>query len=304
GNLFSYTGNDSGLPDTLKFSYVLADENIGAGMTYTFAYIEYDLSLDFTLISCDSYDTLEDIGITAYHNDISITAVPMFLNGQMQVELYILNNSEYLIHPSSFSKYLKFSQKAPLSLETNSGVKSYTDISGREHYDYRSGFNRNDYRGFLFDIEPDDSDFTVRIPYILVHSPEEAEVTLPLPREEGEKVAVDKKAAFKDCLVTFSEVERMPPDEYSIYGGLKITLAYENKTDNKIMMWPELSRLQDEGENSYSENSYSMEDTVKDGIYDTVYYNLLEGERDELRLKIYDPVYYLTDEYAFSFSRQ
>jgi hypothetical protein len=289
--------------DRMQLKYPVWPENIGIDMTYRAEFVDYNLTLEFELREYDFYDTLEEIGATGYNNNIAITAVPKYLEGQVQVDLYFLNDSGYA--KTGFDLYRPYQNK-DLHLETNSGVKSYSMPEDRFEYD------RSEYRNMrlLFDVEPDDKDFILRIPYLLVRSIEKAEpdIVLPIPENEGEKVAINTKAEFKDCIIHIVDVERIPPhespDEFSKYGDLKITLTYEYKTGNIAMMVPGLDMepvlLEENGEYGYS---CTMADDNEKGVFDTLYYSLHEGESGELRFGLKNPLYYLLDEYNLAFSR-
>lgn len=285
-----YLGYSSGngKRDTSRFSYDLKPEEIGTEQTYKLEYSDYGISLEFKLENYDSYHSLEDIGATGYNNDISITAVPTFLDGKLQVDLYAINKSNYILR--SFCMDDKAYRNDDLRLETNSGVKTYTVPDG---YDGVNG-------RFLFDIQPTDIDFRLKIPCITVKSSEEEDIVLRIP-QEGEKVSVNQKIEFKDCIMTIVDVEKTPSHQRDDYGALKMTIEYANKTNNKIMLHPDFFRTNFFG-NGQS-GSWSAE-VDENGIYTVVYFDLDKGESGKLRLKIKDPLYCLTNEYTLAFGRE
>jgi hypothetical protein len=77
-----------------------------------------------------------------------------------------------------------------------------------------------------------------------------------------------------------------------------MALAYANKADNKTAVLFTLSKQDME-----KESSCGMRDENEGGMFDTAYVSLYEGESGEMHLKAQDPWYFLTDEYALSFSR-
>ncbi len=270
-----------------NFAYKLKPEEISTDQTYTLEYTDYGLSLEFKLKNYDSYYSLEEIGTTGYHNDISITAVPTFLDGQVQVDLYAINKSAYRLN--SFCKADQPYQNNDLHLETESGIKNYTPL---EAY---SGVNGK----FLFNIDPGDKNFTLKVPYITVQSDEEKAIALKIPKE-GEKDTVNQKVEFKDCIMTIVDVERTPPQYPGEYGNLKMTLQYDNKSEKKIMLHPEFVRADFWGNSQSGSWSAEMDEN---GVYTTMSYALEKNETDKLRLKVYNLHYCLTDEYVLNFSR-
>ena len=268
----------------------LRARDIGTDVLYRLEMIKENISVEFRLRDISSYQSLEEIGATDYHNNISVTAVPTFLEGQLQVDLYPVNKSGYEL--MDVAQMERNDQNPRLLLETNSGTKAYTngDIPNR----------------FLFDIEPGDKDFTLRIPCLAVRGKEKMQtVTLPIPAE-GESETVNQRVKFADCTMTIVAVQRLAPSVDSVsdiseYGALRMTLQYENKASNKIMFRAEmLHRVNGKGE--FQSNAYSLEPD-ENGICTAVRYGLEEGENKTLRLAIGEPMYYLTDEYVLKFAR-
>ena len=53
-----------------------------------------DLSFDIKFKPIETYDTVDEIGPTAMHNGISVTAVPRWDNDILYIKFYALNYSE------------------------------------------------------------------------------------------------------------------------------------------------------------------------------------------------------------------
>lgn len=283
-----YSGMTSGGGgiDTSTFTFELPEEAIEVNTTYVLAYEDYGLQLEFELKSYSTYNALTEIGPTESKNDISITAVPTFKDGQVEVNLYPINKSSYFI--DSFFADGEGYLGNNLHLETNSGIKSYNPIDG----------HGSAYGKFMFEIDPNDRDFTLKIPFIVVQSVESQNIALDIPKE-GEKVKTDYKIEFKDCTITITELERTS-ENLGDYGELKMTLEYDNKSSNKVMMNSDLYRTNFWGQ--IKGGGYSGE-VDKNGIITTIYFALEAGENSLLRLKFANPVYYLTDEYSLTFKR-
>lgn len=291
--IVKYSGSTggSGKSDTSTFSYTLPPEEIGTNQTYKLEYADYGLSLEFKLKQYDSYYTLEEIGSTGYQNDISITAVPTFFDKQVQVDLYAINKSGYTLY--SFHKDFEAYQNNDLHLITNSGTKTYTIPDGY------SGVNGR----FIFDIEPDDKDFTLVIPYITVKSNESKNVAIEIPKT-GEKLKLNQKIEFKDCTMTIVDVQKTPSQHIGEKDceELKMKLQYKNKLNHTVMSYPDFFKANYFG-NAKSGGAWALEPDENGGISTTVYYALDKNESGKLRLNICNPRYYLTDEYRLQFSR-
>ena len=285
---YSGSTGGGGQTDTSTFSYSIKAEDINMNTTYKLEYEEYNLSVEFKLKRYNSYNALEEIGSTAYNNDISITAVPTFTDGKVEVNLYTINKSGYNLY-SFYKTFDKGYLNNDLHLETDSGTKAYTLPDGY------GGVNGK----FLFDIQPNDKNFTLKIPYITVQSNEARNITLKIPKD-GEKIIVNQKVEFKDCTMTIVDVEKTLSQHIGEFGELKMTIKYDNKSKNKIMTRCEFLRTNFFG--TASGGSWSG-DLDENDIFTTVYYALEKDENSKLRLKIYNPVYYLTDEYTLKFDR-
>lgn len=284
-----YTGG-TGCSETCEistFCYTLRPEDIGTGKAYVLEDADYGLKLRFTLKDYNYYRTLEEIGATGYHNNIFVTAVPTFLDGKVQVDLYTVNKSSDTI--DSFCKVDKTYHNADLRLETNSGVKTYTVPDGY------SGLNGR----FTFDIGPNDRNFTLKIPYLTVESSESKNIALPIP-QEGKKAAVNQRIEFNDCTMTIVDAEKTLSRHIGNSGELKMTVKYGNKSADKIMLHPLFERTDFFG--NVQSGSWSAEED-ENGVYTTVYFALNPGESGKLRLKVSRPVYVLTDEYQLTFHR-
>lgn len=132
-----------------------------------------------------------------------------------------------------------------------------------------------------------------------MNSNEAESILLKIPKE-GEKITVNQKIEFKDCTMTIVDVEKILSQDSNDFGELKMTIKYDNHTNNKIMTFFGLMRTNFFGTESGTSWSASMDEN---DIVTTVYFTLEKGDGSKLRLKISNPVYYLTDEYILKFSR-
>ena len=284
--IVDYTGHTAwGEFYTYLLTYPLKQEDISPDTVYGLEFEGHGLTVEFRLTDLETFSSLAQIGKTACANDISITAIPTFSEGQVQVDLYPVNKSGYFIE--SFNKvYQQPYLGKDLQLTTARGSKTYSspkDFAGL-----------GEFRRYLFDIEPEDKDFTLKIPYLAVSSLEEKMVTLPIPKA-GEKLSVGKKIKFRDCLVTIVDVERVAGLDDDLSDPLKITLKYDNSSAEKVMLHPRIVH-RDSG-------SITFYDIQEDGTCDTVYLQLKSGQEDKVRVKFNDPLYLFLGEYLLSFSR-
>ncbi len=282
-----YTGSSgSGEIDTFNYTYKLKPDEINKDTTYKLAYKDYNLSLEFKLKDYQTYNNLEQIGATDCHNDISLTAVPVFHGDQVEVNLYAINKSKYRIN--SFNKIYYGYKGDDLNLETNSGTKAYS---------LSDDFNVS--QKYVFKVRSNDNNFTLNVPYIIVQSNEDKKISLPIPNAD-QVINVNKKVKFKDSTMTIVSVKRINKDSNG-NDSLMLNIQYENKRSNLSMFSAEFIRINFWG-TPQSGGYSSMLD--RNDIESTVYYGLEKGDKGTIRLKISQPKYYLTDAYQLKFDRK
>ena len=176
-----------------------------------------------------------------------------------------------------------------MHLESNSGVKPYNQIK----------FYGTAHGKFTFDIDPTDKDFTLRIPFLIIQSVEQQDISLKIPKE-GETVKSEIRIPFKDSDVIITELEKTNEDNQE-NGELKMTFRFENKTSNMRMIRTGLLRLDVFG--NINGGGYS-EEIGEDGLMNTVWFALEDGDKDKLRLRLTNPRYYIDDDYSLDFSRE
>jgi hypothetical protein len=264
-------------------AYEVKSQDINDFTLYRLENEDYNLSLEFRLKEFEPFSSLEEIGATGYNNDISITAVPHFTDNKVEVDLYTINKSGYNLY-SFFKEYDNGYLNKDLHLETSRGTIKYSTPGSY------MGANRK----FFFDIAPDDKNMTLKIPFIIVESSNEyKDITLPIPKKEGEKIVVNKRLDFKDCTMIIVDVEkRMEEGEH---GELRITVAYENKAANRIMMGAEYYRLTFWG--NITSGGYYLKPDEND-ITRTINFYLNKGEKGNIKMRVSKPRYYFTDEYS------
>lgn len=276
-----------GIMDTSNYTFTLNPDEINKETTYKLAYNDFNLTLEFKLKDYQTYSDLNQIGATGYNNNISLTAVPTLTGDNVEVNLYAINKSQYKIN--SFHKMYYGYKGTDLNLVTNSGMKSYSIPSG-----FGGGSPK-----YVFEIDPTDTDFTLNIPYIIVQSTEDKNISLPIP-EVDQIINVNEKIKFNDSTMTIVSVKRVNT-EGGENGSLMLSINYDNKLSNLIMFSAQFNRINFWG--THQSGGYSSRIDTND-IESTVYYSLKKGDKDNLRLKISNPQYYLTDAYKLEFDRK
>ena len=276
-----------GMIDTSNYTYTLKPDEINKDTTYKLTYIDFNLTLEFKLKDYQTYSDLNQIGATGYNNNISLTAVPTFIGDTVEVNLYSINKSNYRI--ISFNKIYYGYKGADLNLVTNSGAKSYSLPDGF------SGVNQK----YTFKASATDTNFTINIPYIVVQSNEDKNMSLPIPKVD-QVINVNKKVKFNDSTMTIVSVKRVATGSGG-NGSLMLSIKYDNKLSNLIMFSARFSRINFWG--TPQGGGYSSTLDTND-IESTVYFDLDKGDKGTLRLKISDPQYYLTDAYSLKFDRK
>lgn len=279
----SASSSSGGKISVYALMYKVDAEDIQTAHTYILEY--KDMQIEFSLKDYESFDALDEIGDTESKNNISITAVPTFLSeNQVEVNLYPINKSGY-----SLDSFFDPRSKKDLHLESNSGVKPYNQIK----------FYGTAHGKFTFDIDPTDKDFTLRIPFLIIQSVEQQDISLKIPKE-GETVKSEIRIPFKDSDVIITELEKTNEDNQE-NGELKMTFRFENKTSNMRMIRTGLLRLDVFG--NINGGGYS-EEIGEDGLMNTVWFALEDGDKDKLRLRLTNPRYYIDDDYSLDFSRE
>ena len=284
-----YVGSTAGggVMDTSNYTFTLNPDEINKETTYKLAYNDFNLALEFKLKDYQTYSDLNQIGTTDYNNNISLTAVPTFAGDKVEVNLYTINKSQYRIN--GFHKMYYGYKGTDLNLVTNSGMKSYSIPSGS------GGVSPK----FVFEIDPTDTNFTLNIPYIIVQSTEDKNISLPIP-EVDQLINVNEKIKFNDSTMTIVSVKRVNI-EGSENGSLVLNINYDNKRSNLYMFSARFNRINFWG--TIQGGGYSSTLDTND-IESTVNFYLKKDDKGTLKLKISNPQYYLTDAYNLKFDRK
>jgi hypothetical protein len=268
GNTFSYNCN---------YTFELDQKYINTKRKYTLVCEELDIRVSFRLSEIDQYTSLNDIGATQTHNNISLTASAFLKDDQLSVNVYPINNSNYNLISFNQEYNLEYFGKK-MTLNTDKGIKKYIPPSY-----YGTGLNAP----FLFDVSDDSSNFELLIPFVVVESEEIKGIDLPIP-EEGEAEEVNKEIKFEYGSAIIKSVKRLAGDIGNEYGYLQINLEYTSLNENQQLVSVEFT-----GKNAIGFYPYfdDQNRTV------AVSYMLNESDTEELQLSVINPRYVIMDSY-------
>ncbi|MTI53639.1 hypothetical protein [Geosporobacter ferrireducens] len=266
-----------GLTSYFSATFELEEKNIHPSKVYTLQYEDFDITADFQLVTLDQYNSLDQIGATGIHNNISLTAISSIASNQLQVNVYPINHSEYNLI-SFYNEYEMEYFGKKLTLKTENGNKDYT-LPGS----YGSDLNA----AYTFDISDGSKEFLLHIPFVVVESNEEEKITLPIPKE-GEVVEINKEIAFKNGSVMIESVEKIVSEQENEYGHLKVNLKYKNPNENQQLVGVKLTRRKSEG---------WFEEFDEQGRIKAINYMLEKSDNGALKLYVVHPRYVFMDEY-------
>lgn len=275
-----------GLTENCSYSFELDPALIDPSKSYRLVYEDYDIGVDFRLVTLEQYDSLNDIGITAIHDNISLTATSSEENNRLKVHVYPVNYSDYdLISFDREYNFEYFGKK--LVLKTDKGDKAYTLPDS-----YGSGMNA----AYTFDLSDGAKYSILSIPYVVVETREEAKITLPIP-EEGEIIHMNKEIPFDMGSVVIKDVEKVVYEEgnnnSNFYAELKVDLEYKSKDDSRQLVGIDLTNKKSEGKSL----EYDAQHRIK-----TICYMLEKSHKSKIKLYLVKPRYVLMDEYELDIS--
>jgi hypothetical protein len=268
GNKFSYSCN---------YTFELDQKYINTKERYTLVCEELDIRVSFRLSEIDQYTSLDDIGASQVHNNISLTASAFLKDDQLSVNVYPINNSNYKLISFNEDYNLEYFGKK-MTLNTDKGIKGYTPPSY-----YGTGLNAP----FLFDVSDGSNDFQLSIPFVVVESEEIKGINLTIP-EEGKTIEVNKEIKFEYGSAIIKSVKRLEGDIGSEYGYLKINLEYTSLNENQQLVSVEFT-----GKNAIGFYPYFDDQTRTVAVS----YMLNEADTTQLKLSVIKPRYVLMESY-------
>ncbi|MDP4181915.1 MAG: hypothetical protein Q8942_12575, partial [Bacillota bacterium] len=274
-NEYSGITADGGDHELAYVSFSVNPSDINTHLIYTIHYADYKATLKFKLKKIDSFNTLEEIGSTDTHNNISVTAVTTKKDDRLQVHLYPVNKSDYKI--TSFVKEFDTGYDGKdFQLKTNKGLKTYLERGSW----IGAAFNID------FSISKDEKPLFLNIPFIIATTNESSTVKIKIPAF-GQKITLNKEVRFKDATMIITDVEKIR-DKVSSNELLKMNLAYKNFEKNKIMFNARFGRVK---------GNWSFESKSDGDHVSSINFSLEKGDGDSLNLIINNPEYYLLGDY-------
>ncbi|KNY28157.1 hypothetical protein [Pseudobacteroides cellulosolvens] len=272
--------SSGGKVDDANVSFTVDPSDINTDITYKIVYNNNKAIPSFKLKKISIFNTLDEIGSTQTHNNISITAITTKKDGQIQVDLYPINKSKYRIKSFTKDLYKGYGDR-DLKLQTNKELKSYSS----------SGNWLGSAFSIPFNILPDEKALFIKIPYLIVTTNESNIINIKIP-ELGKKIYLNKEVKFRDSIMIITDVEKIK-EQNRENENLKINLKYKNFDKNKIIFNARFGKLDFWGNpkgGGYSFTNYG--DHVS-----AINLYLDRDDGDSVKLKIDQPEYYLLSEY-------
>ena len=240
-----------------------------------------DLSFDIKLKEIESYDSIDQIGPTDVHNDISLT-VGTYWDGEiLNIKFYPLNYSRFkgvagykkLTSEKTIKPYLVIGEKEiPAQNTSGDGTEFFFDLS---EYSFSDEQKKN---------------AILHVPCIEVYSEEEAvlnfEVNPDGTIDYPEKLSLE----YVDLHITSMTVGT---EDWEDSIGLNFTV--ENKTNNIELAGIHLDGIN--GRLTGGTGSWTMSD---ENVWETAFSSDSIDVNDYHSVRIERPTYYILDEYVFS----
>lgn len=266
-----------GVTESYSYNFDMGKEFINPSKNYILLFNELDISVQFQIITIEQYNSLDKIGSTDIHNNISLTATAIRKDNELKVNVYPINHTDYNLISFNQEYDLNYFNKK-LTLKTDKGDKTYTLPSS-----YGSGMNA----AYTFDVSDGATDYTLSVPFIVVESKEESKITLPIPKV-GEVIELNKQVDFDNGSVIIKSVEKIRNEGGNQYGDLKINLEYISNDENWQLVQ---TKLTNKGSEGWAEE-YDEQNRLS-----TIYYMLNESDKSKLKLYVTKPRYSIMDEY-------
>ncbi len=286
-NLASYGGGSiSKMTNTARLEYIpdiIEEYGVDLPLTLEIG----DLSFDIKLKPIEFYNSPEEIGPTAMHNNISVTAVPRWDGEILNIKFYTLNYSEFT-QTYGFIQYRN---------DENEGkILPYLEIGGQNiPAEYEGG----DGTEFYFDLsaygftDEQKTDALLHVPVVEVRNDEETVINFKINKDRT--IDFPDKVKLKYADINISNMTVGTEDwEDSI--GIEFTIT--NKYDN--IQLDGISFSEANGKKAGGSSSWTANDN---GNWSAAFHHdAVKDVMDYKSIKITSPTYILTDEYVFSLS--
>lgn len=243
-----------------------------------------NLSFDIKLKPIEFYDSVEQIGPTAMHNNISVTAMPRWDGEVLNIKFYALNYSE-------FTQTYGFIQYKDDGIDK---VLPYLEIGGKN---IPAEYDGGDGTEFYFDLSPygfsdDEKNAAIlHVPVVEVRNDEEAVLNFKINKDKT--IDFPKKISLKysDIIINNMTVGTEDWDD-----SIGIEFTVKNKYDNIILDGISFEKANGSSAGGISSWTERNDETWKaafssDAVKDVMDYN---------GICLSSPTYILTDEYVFT----
>ncbi len=243
-----------------------------------------NLSFDIKLKPIEFYESVEQIGPTAMHNNISVTAMPRWDGEVLNIKFYALNYSE-------FTQTYGFIQYKDDGIDK---VLPYLEIGGKN---IPAEYDGGDGTEFYFDLSPygfndDEKNAAIlHVPVVEVRNDEEAVLNFKINKDKT--IDFPKKISLKysDIIINNMTVGTEDWDD-----SIGIEFTVKNKYDNIILDGISFEKANGSSAGGSSSWTERNDETWKaafssDAVKDVMDYN---------SICLSSPTYILTDEYVFT----
>ena len=184
----------------------------------------FSTPLSFTIIACQDYNDLADIGPTDTHNGISITTTTYRDNNKLIVQYYPFNTRQ--------DWFIGFGNPLPANYKT--WVNETYIITGNGLISVNSTDINSSGTTFVFDMPSDDDSATLHIPYVTMWRHEEKKITVPIPQDYS---FIECNVSVKTSLGTIrvTGVERAPSLDDTGGEVLRIYFDFDSNEDGVLL---------------------------------------------------------------------
>lgn len=242
-----------------------------------------NLSFDIKLKPIEFYDSVEQIGPTAMHNNISVTAMPRWDGEVLNIKFYTLNYSEFT-QTYGFIQYKDVGDK----------VLPYLEIGGKN---IPAEYDGGDGTEFYFDLssygftDDEKNAAILHVPVVEVRNDEEAILNFKVNKDKT--IDFPKKISLKysDIIINNMTVGTEDWDD-----SIGIEFTVKSKYDNIILDGISFEKANGSsagGSSSWTERNDENWKAAfsSDAVKDVMDYN---------SICLSSPTYILTDEYVFT----
>ena len=243
-----------------------------------------NLSFDIKLKPIEFYESVEQIGPTAMHNNISVTAMPRWDGEVLNIKFYALNYSE-------FTQTYGFIQYKDDGIDK---VLPYLEIGGKN---IPAEYDGGDGTEFYFDLSPygfsdDEKNAAIlHVPVVEVRNDEEAVLNFKINKDKTLDFPKKISLKYSDIIINNMTVGTEDWDD-----SIGIEFTVKNKYDNIILDGISFEKANGSSAGGSSSWTERNDETWKaafssDAVKDVMDYN---------SICLSSPTYILTDEYVFT----